>query len=193
MPARGAEFHHETIPLATVNRVPAVRDPPGGYCRPRHQRVPVRVDGDPSAVVVVTAAQIAAPEMLARGAEFHYEGVVVVAVNRVPAPRDPPGRIRVPSHQYVAVRVSGDAVGTVQITPAQIAAPVQVRVDDQPARGVVAADDLERIGIAIDQPIPTGHLDLLAVDDLVDIGRIVHDLAPVAAQADVQGAGGIDS
>ena len=80
----------------------------------------------------------------------------------------------------------------VPATAAQVAAPVQVRVDDQPAPKIVAAGNLERIGIPIDKPICAGHLDLLAVDDLVYVGRIVHDLTPVARQADVQGAGIID-
>ena len=131
--------------------------------------------------------------MPARGAQFHHKGVTfATAVTRIPAPRDPTGRPRIPSHKCVTRPVNGYVGANVHIIAAQVAAPVQIGVYDQLACGVVGAGDLECVRISIDQPIFPGHLDLLAADDLIDVGRIVHDLAPVAAQADVQGAGGVD-
>ncbi len=85
--------------------------------------------------------------------------------------------------------MNSNAVCNVDLTTAQIGAPVEIRIDNQLAGRIVVAGDLKCIGITIDQPISASYLDLLAINDLIDIGRIVHYLAPIAGQADVEGAG----
>jgi len=160
----------------------APRDPAGGIRLPRNEDVARGVGGHGVAKVVVRAAEVAAPYVPAGRAQLRYEAVPAAAVAGVPPPRDPAGGRRVPRDEDVARGVGGHARGTVPAPAAEVAAPVEIRVDDQLPRGVVASGQLEAVRRFIQQDEPPGDGDPLAGELLVDVRGVVDEPAPVGAQ-----------